>query len=159
MSDPPDAPLSCLISDRIPRADVEEIEKILRDLLSMAPALREMYIKKKMHRRLVNGSIRVFGPESNKADESGSILLLNSRQSFVPANPTAPWSKYLGERTYSTEETVTRRTVNSTTIVRFLEERSNCPFRIPKLYIIEVKEKQVSSWAKRYFFKFDFVIS
>jgi hypothetical protein len=117
----------------------------------MAPTLRAMYIEKRMHRRLVNGSIRVFCPEKNKADEIGAMLLLNSRQSYVPADPSAPWCKYLGERTYSTEEKVMGKPMKSTTIVRFLEERSNCPFRIPKLYIIEVKEKQVSSWTKRYY--------
>jgi hypothetical protein len=108
---------------------------MLRDLLSMAPAIRAMYIENKMHKRLINGSIRVFCPEKNRADEYGDVLLLNSRQSFVPSDPSAPWCKYLGERTFQAEE----KGIKSTTIVRFLEERSNCPFYIPKLYIIEVK--------------------
>jgi hypothetical protein len=98
-----------------------------------------------MHRRLINGPIRVFCPVKNRADEIGDILLLNSRQSFVPSDPSAPWSKYLGERTYLAEEKIMGSTIKSTTIVRFLEERSNCPFPIPKLYIIEVK-------GNRYFY-------
>jgi hypothetical protein len=131
------------VLSRIPREEAETIEKMLRDLLSMVLAIRATYIENKMHRRLINGAIRVFCPVKNRADEIGDILLLNSRQSFEPSDPSAQWNKYLGERTYHVEEKqFMGATMKQTTIVRLLEERSNCPFPIPKLYIIDVDGKR-----------------
>ncbi len=108
---------------------------MLQDLHSMVPAIRSLYIEKNMHGRLVNGQLRLFGSVENKADESGAVVLLNCRQSFVPADPSVPWSKYLGERTYASS-------VKRDVIIRFLEERTNGPFSIPKLYIIEVDTEE-----------------
>ncbi len=126
---------------RIPRTDAEKIESMLRDLHSMVPAIRSLYISKNMQRRLANGELKLFGSVKNKADEAGTLLLLNARQSFVPADPSVPWSKYLGERTYASG-------AEKGVIIRFLEERSNGPFPIPKLYLIGVDTEKPTPSSK-----------